>query len=224
MNKITPAMKKKITSDWVSCLPEFFAFAPMRLGRLVGPLVQGVCLDRDPSNSAYLPTLHIHNLCKSFPVIALDLGQPLLVEGGRGVERISIESHSERYVSAAKRLVASSYLPTSGSISVRLLESAVDRYQKSGRPDANHPLSLLEDIVMCYAWLGLRDEAVTLCKKYVDITKKWPEYVFSRDGGRQSWVEKLLSYPDSEEQLRKIFAEQLVFHKLHELPVSDLTK
>jgi hypothetical protein len=100
----------------------------------------------------------------------------------------------------------------------------VDRYQKSGRPDANHPLSLLEDIVMCYAWLGLRDEAVTLCKKYVDITKKWPEYVFSRDGGRHSWVEELLSYPDSEEQLRKIFAEQLVFHKLQELPVSDLTK
>ena len=189
----------------------------------MGPLLQGVCLDRDPSNSAYLPTLHTHNLCKPFPVIALDLGQPLLADGGRGVERISIVNHSEKYVAAAKKLVASSYLPTSGGISVRLLESVVDLYQKSGRPDASYPISLLEDVVMCYAWLGLRDDAVTLCDKYVGSTKKWPEHVFFRDGGRESWTGKLLSYANSGEQLRKTSADQMVFHKLQMLPVSDLT-
>lgn len=223
MNKITLAMKKKITSDWASCLPDFSAFAPMRLGRLIGPLVQGVCLDRDPSNNAYLPTLHIHNLCTPFPVIALDLGQPLLVEGGRGVERISISSHSEKYVSAAKKLVASSYLPTSGGISLKFFESVVEQYQRSGMPDASYPISLLEDVVMCYAWLGLQDEAVALCDKYVGSTKKWPQHFFLRDGGREPWVGKLLSYANSGVQLRMTFADQLLFHKLQALPVSDLT-
>jgi hypothetical protein len=68
MMKLTPALKKTITNDWRALAAQFATYKPMWLARRIGPLVQGICLDRDSSNAAYLPTLHVHCLCCPFPV------------------------------------------------------------------------------------------------------------------------------------------------------------
>jgi hypothetical protein len=222
MTKLTPALKKSITSDWQAMLPQFAAFQPLGLARRIGPLVQGVCLDRDSSNAAYLPTLHVHCLCRPFPVLSLNLGQPLLSSRSGTAERISVQFHDTRSREACTRLVASSLLPVEGDWRLAQVLEAHAKYRRLERPDARYPVPLMEDAVSVCAWLGKPDEAAAQAARHIEEAKGWPENILVRQGGLEGWRKTLNTLAESGDELRKVVAEQIEALKLQRLPVSQL--
>lgn len=75
--KLTPAIKKRITNDWHRLFPALGVYKPMHLLNRVGPLLIGILLEVKSGNHNYIPTFHVHNLTRPFPVVALGLATTL---------------------------------------------------------------------------------------------------------------------------------------------------
>jgi hypothetical protein len=203
-------------------VPQFAIYQPMRLVRRVGPLVQGICLDRDSSNAAYLPTLHVHCLCREFSVVSLNLGQPLVSVRSGTAERLSVQFHAQKYREACERLVASSLLPVTGDWTMSQVLAAFEAYRNLNRPDSRFPISLMEDAVSLWTWLGQNDRAQDLADQYGAEAKSWPEIVLVRQGGWDAWRNSLHTIAFSTDSLRKRVTEQTEYLKLLEAPVAEL--
>jgi hypothetical protein len=220
--KLTLAAKKSITKDWKSLVPQFTDFQPMRLARRIGPLVQGICLDRDSTNAAYLPTLHVHCLCRPFPVVSLSLGQPLLSTRSGTVERLSVQFHENKYKEACKRLLATSLMPIEGDWHLAQVLAAYENYRRLDRPDSRYPVSLIEDVISVCAWLGEPAPASELVKRCIAEARGWPEPVLARSGGLAGWHGTLETLVHSGDELRQTVSDQIEALKLRQLPVAQL--
>jgi len=221
MKKLTPDIKKSITRDWQSLVPQFTVLQPMSLVRRIGPLVQGICLDRDSNNAAYLPTLHVHCLCRPFPVLSLNLGQPLLSNRSGLAERLSVQFHETKYSDACMQLIASSLLPVEGDWRLTQLLEAYEKYRHLDRPDARYPVPLMEDAVSVCAWLGERDNALSLAVQYSEEAQNWPENVLARQGGLVGWKNTLSTLAISGDALRQTVTEQIESLKLQQVPAAQ---
>lgn len=224
MMELTQSLRKTITIDWQSALLGFVPVQLMNLARRVGPFVQGVCLDRDTSNSAYLPTLYVHCLCRPFPVLSLSLGQPLMSQRSGVVDRLMVQSHENIYQDACRRLLGSSLLPVQGDWRISDVLAAHEAYQRLSRPDSRFPVYLWEDAVSAYVWMGDQAEAVALADRYVEVAKRWPETVLAREGGVARWQEKLGALARAGDSLGDVVVDQIRLLKLDGLPVSKLLK
>jgi hypothetical protein len=220
--KLTPDLKKEITSDWQALVPQFTAYKTMSFARRIGPLIQGIYLDRDSTNAAYLPTLHIHCLCRPFPVVSLSLSQPLQSPRSGTVERLSGQFHKAKYQEACTRLVASSVLPMTGDWTMAQVLAAHEAYRRLDRPDSRYPVLLMEDAVSLWTWLGAIEKAESLALRYLDQADDWPENVLTRQGGLNGWRQSLLSMVKSVDTVRKVVDEQIAALKLQKVPVSQL--
>ena len=222
MNKLIPSIKKSLTNDWAALLPQFMVYKPMWLARRIGPLIQGVCLDRDSSNSDYLPTLHVHCLCRPFPDVSLSLGQPLLSIRSGAPDRISVSFHESKYKDACARLLSSSLLPVQGGWSLVQLIQAYERYRFLERWDSRYPVKLMEDAVSVCSWIGDIHQARILINNYINEAKAWPESILIREGGLTNWSDALNLLAVSGDLLRKNVNEQIDLLKLGKLPESQL--
>jgi hypothetical protein len=63
MIKLTPPLKRQITHAWNERFPQMGVFEPMWLMRRIGPVVQGICLNRSSTGTDYIPITHIYDLC-----------------------------------------------------------------------------------------------------------------------------------------------------------------
>jgi hypothetical protein len=221
MTKLTPTVKRQLIRDWQALAPQFAIFEPMRIGRRVGPLVQGICLDRDSSNAAYLPTLHVHCLCQPFPSISLELRQPLLTRRSGTVERISVQFHEVHYREARERLLASSLLPVEGDWRLSEVIHAYEKYQQFDFADP-YPTLRMRDAVSICAWLDEGERASALVARYVEEAAGWPGRILQRHGGISGWEDSLAALARSGDELRATVLEQIDSHRLQGLPVSDL--
>lgn len=112
MKKSGALTPRRVTADWAAALPGFDVWKPLHLLRRIGPVVQGVCLDRTTSGNEYMPTAHVHALARDFPVISLMLGQRL--EGASGQpERVLFANHDGEYRAAVGALRVQSVLSLS---------------------------------------------------------------------------------------------------------------
>lgn len=222
MSQLTPSIKKSITNDWAALLPQFAVYKSMWLARRIGPLIQGICLDRDSSNSTYLPTLHVHCLCRPFQDLTFGLAQPLLSLRSGGRERVRLPFHDSKYRDALERLINSSILPTEGDWNLSQLLGAYEKYRFLGREDSLYPVNLMEDAISVCAWLGELSESQVLIESYINEAKKWPADVLTRGGGIMGLNEKLNLLAVSGDLLRKNVNEQIELLKLGQLPESQL--
>lgn len=222
MTTLSAARKKSITRDWQKLVPQFAALRPMSLVRRVGPLVQGICLDRDSSNSAYLPTTFVHCLCRPFPVLSLTLGQPLLASRSGTIQRISVQFHSTHYVEACNRLLAASLMRVDGDWRLSDLLYAYTNYRQLGRPDSRYPVLLIEDAISVCAWLGNESDASRMVIEACDEAKHWPENVLARREGLSEWESSLKGIAASGKELRRIAEEQVDLLRLGSAPVCQL--
>ncbi|MER5181771.1 hypothetical protein ABT009_26010 [Streptomyces sp. NPDC002896] len=215
MSKSDTATAKRVTSDWGAALPGFSEWRPLRLLRRIGPVVQGVTLDRTTAGDGYFPTTHIHALVREFPVIALTLGQRLVTPSGIQ-ESVSFARHSGEYQSAARRLVAQSRLsleepPTISSI-VDALYEHVSLQQERGLPPA---VRELEDGVLIAAAAGepsLVEFGLRLARQMVDV---WPKARLPLDWkGSDIWLTGLEERIADPSVLSDVVEQQISFHKL----------
>jgi hypothetical protein len=71
--KMTSVDKKRITSDWNQLFPSLGVYKPMHLLNRIGPLLVGILLEVKSGNESYIPTFHVHNLTRPFPVVSLGM-------------------------------------------------------------------------------------------------------------------------------------------------------
>jgi len=83
MTAFDAATMRRITKDWSNLLPWFDIWRPMHLLRRIGPVLQGVCLERSRSGPYYFATSHVHALTRDFPVISLSLSHRVLGPSGQ---------------------------------------------------------------------------------------------------------------------------------------------
>src|SRR5687767_11517160 len=114
--KLSTSIKRQITEDWVKCFPALGIYKPMWLLRRTGPLLQGICLNRDSANDAYRPTFHVHNLAKNLPFVSLTLSAPLRTVKTGTPETIRAAFHKERFVDASDRLRRQTQVPLAGPV------------------------------------------------------------------------------------------------------------
>lgn len=216
---LNSAAEKQITRDWQAEIPSLGIFKPRHLLRRVGPLLVGICLDRDSSANKYIPQFHVHFLGIEDTSISLMLSTQLRTERTEGPDYIEVRWHEEKYKEAAARMVRQSLLPMTGDLT---LAQVLDAYRKHmatpmGRLTTMH---LYRDMILLSAWAGDKQGASKLLEEALRSTTD--EAKFRHVGGRTGFeteCRKAIGDPESIEQLVQ---NQIAALKLAELPQSKL--
>ncbi|KPI15848.1 hypothetical protein OK006_10764 [Actinobacteria bacterium OK006] len=215
MMKTDAATVKQVTADWAQVFDGFDIWRPLRLLRRIGPLLQGITLDRSTSGDAYFPTAHIHALTRPFPVVSLTLGQRLASKSGMP-EAIRFTDHAEDYLGAARRLAGQARLsldvpPTVGDVVTELRAFAVAQHGMGSWPAVGE----VEDSVLISSASGDGDLAEEGLQFARDLVKKWPKHRLPLDWvGEEVWITSLSKKADNAEDLRAIVESQVRAHKL----------
>ena len=215
MSETKAVSAKRVTSDWAKLFDGFDAWQTLRLARRIGPVVQGITLDRSTAGDAYFPTAHIHALTRKFPVVSLTLSQRLQTPSGVQ-ESIRFAEHQALFQDAAERLARQSGLslfeaPSVADI-VASLRSFATSQQERGYPPA---VIEVEDCVLIAAASG--DEALAYeCLDFASsIAEQWSPRRMPVDwAGVSQWSAQLHARAGNRSELAQLVAEQIAFHKL----------
>jgi hypothetical protein len=218
--KLSALVKKQITEDWNRSFPDLGVYKPLWLLRRVGPLVCGICLNRDSGNDAYCPTLHTHNLSKVSPVVTLTLADPLRTIRTGVPETIRAVFHQQRFDDAAERLRRQALIPLSGSVHLDDCLAAYREYMH--RPIGRYPLSLFEDLVTLFIWCGQRIQAEQELRKYEKAIREWPENA-QPESGVDAWIQQCGSWIENPDEVRSCVSTQTQALGLNVLPFVELT-
>jgi hypothetical protein len=151
----------QITADWQREIASLGIYAPRHLLRRVGPLLVGICLDRDSGGEIYKPMFHVHSLCNEFSCVSLTLGSQLRSERSGGPSYIEVKWHQQKYKEAAARMVRQSLLPLEGDLR---LEQVIDAYRAylDSPMGKLQPVLLYRDMILLLAWSGDHEGALGL--------------------------------------------------------------
>jgi hypothetical protein len=224
MMELTPAVKRRITRDWARYFPSMTFYKPGWLLRRVGPMVMGICFNRNADGSAYIPRTHVHNLANSSPGISLALArelsiEPTTVHPNGFPDIIPVKQHEERLQEAAARLHKQSVLPFSGNVQ---LEEVVQAYRLYRSPKYFvFTIDLLEDPVYFATWCGRKDMAAQLLEEARTTAAKLSE-MMARYEGVDKWYESLVSRVQDAEVLRRNVGKEIQEHKLDKVATADL--
>lgn len=210
---------RKITEDWNNQFPELGVFKPMWLLRRTGPLVSGICLEKDSGNNAYRPTLHVHCLGKPSLTVSLTLASPLLTVKTGVADVIKAAFHQERFLEAAERLRKQASFPLAGSV---CLDDCLKAYREyMHRPFGRYPLELFEDIVILFLWCNKRTNAESALRDFAETVGNWPRNA-QPDNGIAAWKSQCRNWIDDPNQIRACVATEIQTLKLEAVPYSDL--
>jgi hypothetical protein len=202
------ANAKAITADWLAAFPLFDVYKPLWLMRRIGPVLQGIVLDKTRSNDEYIPTSHVHALTRDFPVISLMLGQR--------ADRISVSHHGRDYTVVASKLREKSVLsldvaPTIDEIIHAYQAFAVAQREK-GFPPA---VPEMEDSVLVSAAAGRADLLDSCLGLAIELAAVWPKSRLPLDWtSSEDWLDGLRTKIADPSQLRSTIDDQVVKHKL----------
>jgi len=221
MSKPTRAVKKQITADWLGMFPGLGAYEPMHLLRRVGPLVEGLVLDRTSSNDEYRPAFHVHSLLRVFPAVMLAMSHPLLREATHARVSVSVLRHPTYYVEAATTLKRQSPLALEGSLRLTDVIAAYRRFsERAGLHYDAH--SLYEDMAAISAWCGSTTLSHSLVEEGVSKLEAWPENVRRQVGGIDAWRGQMLTTISNRRALIDMAQSQIEALKLGSIPVAEL--
>jgi hypothetical protein len=222
MIKLTPTLKRRITRDWNEQFPQMGVFRPMWLMRRVGPLVQGICLDRSSAGTSYRPTTHIHDLTVEFQCISLSLDQRLRDPRSGTAESIGVQFHDRLYLEAARRLAGASLLPMIGDIPVESIVEAYERYRTSGELTSTYPVRYFESAVRLLAWTGRIEDGYRTLAGYVSELRSSATVLADAPDDIEAWERALREVLADPVSIRRTATEQAVALKVDRLPQSSL--
>ncbi|MEU9087160.1 hypothetical protein [Streptomyces sp. NPDC048357] len=220
MSRADAATARRVTADWARRFDGFDVWGPLRLMRRIGPVVQGITLDRTTTGDGYFPTAHVHNLARESPVITLSLGQRLVGSSGMQ-ERVRFSRHCDDFIDAAERLALQSDLllsapPAVAEIVKKYIYFAVSQ-QKKGYPPA---VDAVEDGILIPAATGDRalvEDGLRIARELAGV---WPKSRLPLDwSGSDAWISDLEERAAHVNQLTAVIERQVVFHKLTKVRV-----
>lgn len=218
--KLTGKLKDRITEDWARLLPGLGIYKPMRLLRRTGPLLSGICLERDSGNEAYRPTFHVHVLAEAFPTVSLTLAHYLLTEKTRAPETIRATFHEQRYAAACARLQRQAPLPLAGSLSCVQVLRAYREYMQT--PIGKCSELLYEDMIAILVWCGQLERATASLREFVKDVRSWPAHVLADiPSGIDGFIQRCRSWIDNPSALRTNVEREVVKLEADHLPVAD---
>ncbi|MGW1716725.1 hypothetical protein [Streptomyces sp. NPDC002156] len=207
-----------MTKDWAVAFPGLAVWRPLHLLRRIGPVVQGICLDRSTSGDGYLPTAHVHALTKAFPVISLTLGHRLERPSGQP-ETVLFTRHEGEFQRAVDALKAQSVLsldePPSLEAIVKEYHSSASARQEKGLPPA---VVEMEDSILIAAAADRRDLVEDGLGIAADLAGKWPKARLPLTWvSADAWLEGMRNKADDPEGLEDTIRSQIAAHKLDKL-------
>lgn len=212
--KLTPAAKKKITSDWNEAYSAFGVYKPLHLLRRVGPLLMGIALEKGASNDFYKPIFHVHNLSKAFPVISLS--QPKRIPN----EYVQVDWHESKYAELAERLKEQAYLPLSGDVTLTEVINGFYCYLQN--PLTPFEPDVYKDLAMICGWAGALERAEEVVVESERAMKKWPANVLNQIGGLNAWLEDVRALSHHGAKLTSTCEKEIGSHKLDGIPACQL--
>lgn len=218
--KLTPKIKRQITHDWNTQLPNLGIYAPMWLLRKCGPLLIGVCLDRDSGNDSYRPTFHVHSLTKDHSGISLTMCQRLRTLRTGAEDWVTVMGHAQRHAEAAQRMNQQALLPLSGPVTLQMVLDAYHAYLQ--RPRQGWTVHLLEDIITLLVACGRLDDAARFLQQTATAMASWPAFVLERMEPISSWEAKMQRLIDNPELVHQTVSEQAAKLKVENLPTISL--
>lgn len=212
--KLTPAIKNKITADWKTAFPAFGIYKPMHLLRRSGPLVVGILLERNSNNDSYKPIFHIHNLSYPFPVVSL--GLPSQVPN----VYVHVEWHDKQYSDLTNQLKSIAYLPLSGEISLNEIFSGFYSYLQ-GNKNPYEP-NAFRDLALICGWCGNFELVVRVLSDAKNTMTKWPAAVLKQLGGLDEWASKINALANNRRALEMTTIEETTKHRLSDIPATPI--
>lgn len=222
MTKLTEATKREITKDWAACFPSLGVYKPLWLMRRVGPLLEGICLNRDSSNERYQPIFHVHNLAREDSALSFTLAEELRTVRNGTPEKVRVAFHKDHYVDVAKRICAQALLPLEGDLELRSVVAAYRNYTQ--RPLAKYPVNLYEDLITILLWCGREGEAKEVLANCLGEMEMWPPSVASlqRVGGVEKWEQKCSAWIQNRRTVRATVEQQIQAHGVADLPTAAI--
>ncbi|MFI1352859.1 hypothetical protein ACH4TV_04625 [Streptomyces sp. NPDC020898] len=218
MTNPSAATVRRVTKDWAAAFPGFTVWRPLHLLRRIGPVVQGICLDRSTSGDGYCPTAHVHALTREFPVISLTLGHRLERLSGQP-EAVLFTRQEGEFQRAVDALKAQSRLsldvPPSLEEIVREYHSSSSARQEKGFPPA---VMEMEDSILIAAAAHRRDLVEDSLSIATDLASKWPKARLPLTWvSADAWLEGMRNKADAAEALAETVTGQVAAHKLDKL-------
>lgn len=184
---LTKSKEKRITEDWQAEFPSLGIYRPRHLLRRVGPMLMGICLDRDSGGEIYKPIFHVHCLSKAFPVVSLTLGRQLRSDRSGGPDFVQVRFHEEKYKEAAARMVRQSLLPLEGDLRLEQVMDAYRHYLSTPMGKLQAAI-LYRDVIILSAWAGDRASASKLLAECLRLERQTDlvsdDAAFRHVGGR----------------------------------------
>jgi hypothetical protein len=224
MKKLTSSDKKRITSDWIGQFNEFSVYKPMWLMRRGGLFVQGILLDKDSTNTNYLPTEHLYNLAR-VEVDTIKLSVPAELKSRKGVvSRIGIVRHEDEFETIVKDFVSQAPLPMFGALRYEQVMGTYNRFLKSGMAHTKYPYHEWYDMGCLMIWCNQMKEAGKLAIMYEKEIMNWPDSLMKYQGDRV-WekLEWLKRWLESRDDLQAVVNRNISLLKLEAIPDVGLT-
>lgn len=222
MKTLTRSNENHITEDWRRQLPSLGIYKPRHLLRRVGPLLVGVCLDRDSGGDIYIPTLHVHCLCKEFPCVSLTLSEQLRAEKSRGPDYIEVRWHADKHVEAAARMARQATLSLAGDLSLSDVVAAYRGYM-THPPGIYQCAVLYQDMILIAAWVGDTHMAGVLLAE-VKSSLSDDDAAYRHVGGRAAFESRCETAIADRTVVDALVVSQISELGVAELPVSELTQ
>lgn len=213
--KLTPALKKTITSDWHAAFPDFGVYKPMYLMRRAGPLLMSIYLRPDSGNQTYSPLFHVHDLARVTENITLSHMRRV------DNEYVHMEWHESKYprmVEAIKRLA---YLPLSGPVTLAQVLAGLRSYQE--RPYVPYDPFVFHDMALACGWVGDRAQLEIVLAEAANTMRPWPAAALEPEGGLAQWLVTVRAAAEDRQQLQATVAAQIALFKVDKLPATELT-
>lgn len=213
---LSGATARAVTGDWAEMFPELGVWRPLRLLRRVGPLAQGVTLDRSSESDAYTPTCHVHVLADPSPEIAFGL----LARLGR----VELSRHEREYQDAARELRELSPLPWDDGLTLplvldRLREAALAKQDIPNWADGVGELTGMILLAGACGRAELVEQSVELARS---LSANWQPDWQQRWGVPAEWPDNLAERAADQRALAAVVDDQVREHGLQDLPTTHM--
>ena len=224
--KLTPPIEKKITQDWAREFPGMGIYKKRWLMRRAGPLLIGICLDRDSHGDLYKPVFHVFFLARNWngKNPALTLYTELRTVRTNAPDDVEVRWHEKKYLDAVERMKRQSLLPLEGPV---VLDQVLQAYREHHRrmplgcASLTANVVLMSDVIMLLAWCGRREEAEQALEEVLATVTDESEYRHPY-GSRQAFETAMREAIEHPETLREQVERQITRLGVEQLPVSEL--
>lgn len=213
--KPTRAEKNAVTRDWNREFPSLGVYKPMWLLRRAGPLLQGICLDRDSWGDIYKPTFHVHCLGIPSSVVYLTLATQVRTPRSGGHTMVQFRFHQQEYMKIVGYLAEQLPLPLDGDLRVEDVLGAYLAYMRENRAVSSPKFHL--DMGVLHAWCGRTGDALSCVDTYkAEATDRAFEHFHEGfEGDPEAFFRKLF---EDRDLLQSVVEEQVAAHRADKLP------